>query len=228
MDIFDLINSIITDAPLYLINGFLLLLYLVGGSFPAIVSIISAGGIALTFDAEVQNLASSRSLRPGRGEMQVGGNTSQILTGIALVMWLAAQFGMGAPVPWIGAAMWMAGFVGISIVPTQRFAMLNMVRVGAVTYALTVGISRIYLLYAALVTPDQWAALVGSADAAANIIASTRGNTTTIIVWALWLIVPLGFFSMLVQQVFMNPISLTAPMATPQAVMRMLRSRGGR
>jgi hypothetical protein len=227
VDIFDLINSIIMDAPLYLVTGFLLLLYLVGGSFPAIVSIISAGGIALTFDAEVQSLASSRSLRPGRGEMQVGGNTSQILTGIALVMWLAAQFGMGAPVPWIGAAMWMAGFVGISIVPTQRFAMLNMVRVGAVTYALTVGISRIYLMYAAQVTPDQWAALVGSADAAANIIASTRGNTTTIIVWALWLIVPLGFFSMLVQQVFMNPISLTAPMATPQAVMRMLRSRGG-
>jgi hypothetical protein len=228
VDIFDLINSIITDAPLYLVNGFLLVLYLVGGSFPAIASIISAGGIALTFDAEVQGLASNRALRPGRGEMQVGGSTSQMLTGIALVMWLAAQFGMGAPVPWIGAAMWMAGFVGISIVPTQRFAMLNMVRVGVVTYALTVGISRIYLLYAAQVTPDQWAALVGSADAAANIIASTRGNTTTIIVWALWLIVPLGFFSMLVQQVFMNPISLTAPMATPQAVMRMLRSRGGR
>jgi hypothetical protein len=228
VDIFDLINSIITDAPLYLINGLLLVLYLVGGSFPAIVSIISAGGIALSFDAEVQNLAAGRTLREGRGEMRIGNSTSQVLTGVALVMWLASQFGMGAPVPWIGAAMWMAGFVGISIVPTQRFSMLNLVRVGIVTYALAVGVSRIYLLYAAQVTPDQWAALVGSADAAATIIANTRGNTTTIVVWALWMIVPLGYFSMLVQQVFMNPISLTTPMATPQAMMRALRSRGGR
>jgi hypothetical protein len=228
VDIFDLINSIITDAPLYLVNGLFLLLYAVGGSFPALVCIASAGGIAFTADAEVQNLASGRALRPGRGETKISGGTSQVLTGIALAMWLAAQFGMGAPVPWIGAVMWMAGFVGISIVPTQRFSMLNLVRVGIVTYALAVAVSRVYLLYAAQVTPDQWAALVGSADAAASIIANTRGNTTTIVVWALWMIAPLGYFSMLVQQVFMNPISLTAPMATPQAVLRSLRSRGGR
>jgi hypothetical protein len=228
VDIFELINSIIMDAPLYLINGLLLVLYLVGGAFPAIVSIVAAAGIALTADAEVQNLAGGRALRGERGAMHIGGSTSQVLTGVALFMWLIAQLGMGAPVPWIGAAMWMTGFVGISIVPTQRFSMLNLVRVGIVTYALAIGISRIYLMYAAQVTPDQWAALVGSADAAATIIANTRGNTTTIVVWALWLIVPLGYFSMLVQQVFMNPISLTAPMATPQAIMRALRSRGGR
>lgn len=227
MDIFELINSIITDAPLYLVNGLLMLLYTLGGSFAAIVSMASAAGIAFTADSEVQNLASTRAMRDGRGEIRIGMGTSQVLTGVALVMWLVAQFGMGAPVPWIGAAMWMAGFVGISIVPSQRFSMLNLVRVGVVTYALAVGISRIYLLYSVQVTPDQWAALVGSADAAASIIASTRGNTTTIIMWSLWLVVPLGYFSMLVQQVFMNPISLTAPMATPQAVLRSLRSRGG-
>lgn len=227
MEIFDLLNSLITDAPLYIVNGFLLIVYATFGAFPAIVSLVAAGGVMLTADAEVQNLASGRALRPGRGEMHINGNTAQVLTGIALALWLVAQMGMGAPVPWIGAVMWLAGFVAVSVSPSQRFSMLNMVKVGIVTYALTVGISRIYMVYATQVTPDQWAALVGSAEAAANIIASTRGNTTTIITWSLWLVVPLGYFSLLVQQVFMNPISLTAPMSTPQGMLRTLRNRGG-
>lgn len=228
MDIFDLINTFITDAPLYIVNGLLYTIYLLFGAFPAIVSIVSAGGVMWTADTEVQNLASARPLREGRGEMRINGNTAQVLTGISLTAWLMAQAGMGAPVPWIGAAMWLAGFVAISVSPTQRFSMLNVVKVGVVTYALAVGISRVYLMYASQVTPEQWAALVGSADAAATIIANTRGNTTTIVVWALWLVVPLGYFSMLVQQVFLNPVSLTMPMATPQSALRSLRSRGGR
>jgi hypothetical protein len=227
MEIFDLLNSLITDAPLYIVNGFLLIVYATFGAFPAIVSFVAAGGVMLTADTEVQSLASGRALRPGRGEMRINGNTAQVLTGIALALWLVAQMGMGAPVPWIGAVMWLAGFVAVSVSPSQRFSMLNMVKVGIVTYALTVGISRIYMVYATQVTPDQWAALVGSAEAAASIIANTRGNTTTIITWALWLVVPLGYFSLLVQQVFMNPISLTAPMATAQSTLRSLRNRGG-
>jgi hypothetical protein len=227
MEIFDLINALITDAPLYIINGFLLVLYTVFGALPAIVSIAAAGGVMLTADAEVQNLAASRALRPGRGEMRINGNTAQILTAITLAVWLLAQMGMGAPVPWIGAVMWLAGFVAVSVSPSQRFSMLNLIRVGIITYALTVGASRIYLHYAVQITPEQWAALVGSADSAASIVASTRGNMTTIVSWALWLVVPLGYFSMLVQQVFINPISLTNPFATPQGMLRSLRSRGG-
>lgn len=227
MEIFDLINALITDAPLYIINGLLLVLYTLFSALPAIVSIAAAGGVIFTADAEVQNLAASRALRPGRGEMRINGNTAQILTAITLAMWLLAQMGMGAPVPWIGAVMWLAGFVAVSVSPSQRFSMLNLIRVGIITYALTVGASRIYLLYAAQITPEQWAALVGSADSAASIVANTRGNMTTIVSWALWLVVPLGYFSMLVQQVFINPISLTSPFATPQGMLRSLRSRGG-
>lgn len=227
MDIFDLINSVITNAPMYFLNGLLVVLYAAIGALPAIVSIVSAGGVMLTADAEVQGLATSRALRPGRGEMRINGNTAQILTGITLALWLAAQFGMGAPVPWIGAAMWISGFIAISVSPTQRFSMLNLVRVGIITYALTVGAGRIYLVYTAQVTPEQWAALVGSAETAANIVANTQGNMTTIVSWALWLVVPLGYFTMLVQQVFMNPVSLSNPMATAQDTLRSLRSRGG-
>lgn len=228
MELFDLLNRLILDAPVYIINGLLVLLYAAAGSFPALTSIAVAGGMMLTADAGVQNLASSRPLRPGRGEFQIKANTSQTLTGIALALWLAAQLNMGAPVPWIGAAMWLAGLIAILVSPSQRFSLLNGVKTGIVTYALAVIVSRIYMVYTSQISPEQWAALVGSADAAANIIANTRGNTTTIILWALWLVIPLGYFSMLAQQVFMNPVSLTTPLATAEGAIRALRNRGGR
>ncbi len=34
-------------------------------------------------------------------------HTAQMITGVALLFWIASQWGMGAPVPWIGAAMWV-------------------------------------------------------------------------------------------------------------------------
>ena len=56
-------------------------------------------------------------------------------------------------------------------------------------------------------------------------IASTRGNVTTILLWALWLVVPLGYFSMLVQQIFINPMSIINPLAGFQDILRALRVR---
>jgi len=60
------------------------------------------------------------------------------------------------------------------------------------------------------------------------VLASTRGNMTTILLWALWLIVPLGYFSMLVQQFFINPMSIVNPLAGAQDLLRALRVRGPR
>jgi len=57
------------------------------------------------------------------------------------------------------------------------------------------------------------------------VIANTRSNVTTILLWALWLIVPLGYFSMLVQQVFTNPMSMVNPLAGAQDLLRALRVR---
>jgi hypothetical protein len=48
---------------------------------------------------------------------------------------------------------------------------------------------------------------------------------TTILLWALWLIIPLGYFSMLVQQIFINPMSITNPLAGFQDILRALRVR---
>ena len=57
------------------------------------------------------------------------------------------------------------------------------------------------------------------------IIANTKGNVTTIILWALWLVAPLGYFSLLVQQLFVNPMNLVSPLAGAQDVLKRIRER---
>jgi hypothetical protein len=83
----------------------------------------------------------------------------------------------------------------------------------------------LYLTYTAQLTPEQWSALIGSTESASMVIASTRGNVTTIILWALWLVIPLGYFAMLLQQVFINPISLSTPLASAQELIERYRVR---
>jgi len=121
--------------------------------------------------------------------------------------------------------MWVGGLLAVLALSAQRFNLLWYVKAGIAIYALAVIGSRIYLNYTAHLTPQQWAALIGSSESAASVIASTRGNVTTILLWALWLVVPLGYFSMLVQQVFINPMSVVNPLAGAQDLLRALRVR---
>ena len=240
------LTNILVDGLTYVANGSLLLVYLLVGNLPAIMSLASAGFIFLVLDSEVQRRAGFRPLRGGpmgqpdlperRGmlaqamtDQRSAGpqpRTAQILTGIVFALWLIAQTGMAAPVPWIGAVMWLVGVIVLLVMPDhQRFNQLWFVKTGLAVYALLVIGSRIYLGYATQLSPEQWAGIIGSAESASAIIASTKGNVTTIILWALWLVAPLGYFSLLVQQVFVNPMNLVSPLAGAQDVLKRIRER---
>ena len=225
---FEQINAFILDIPVYTINGLLWLLYGLAGSLAALVSAGAATVLGLVVDQAVQQLSSSRPLRQGRGESQPATRTAQILTTGVLALWLGAQWGMGAPVPWIGAAMWLFGLGAVLISPAQRFNLLWFVKSGVAVYALAVIGSRLYLNMTQNVSPEDWASMVGTAQTAVNVVSNTRGNITTVIVWALWLVIPLGYFSMLVQKLFLNPVSLINPLSSYADMLAMLRDRGGR
>ncbi len=225
MNLLDQISLLLMDLPVYAANGVLVLLYWIIGNTPAIISLACALVMALLPDAEIQHRAGFRPRRSGRGSDGVLPRTAQVMTAIVLSAWLAAQWNMGAPVPWIGASMWVAGLAAVLALSAQRFNLVWYVKAGVAMYALAVIGSRIYLAYTAHLTPEQWAALIGSSESAAVVIAGTRGNVTTIILWALWLVVPMGYFSMLVQQVFVNPMSIVSPLAGAQDVLRSLRVR---
>lgn len=237
----DLLNYI-NIGLIWITNGIFSLVYLLAKAFPALVSIASGLLIIFTLDRDVQSRANFKPSRSGPlGNNQDYSNrrevfhqsstsstprTAQILTIIVLALWVIAQTGMAAPVPWIGASMWLVGTLVLFVMPQhQRYNILWFVKTGLAVYAILVIGSRIYLSYTAQLTGDQWASIIGSAESAAKIIANTRGNTTTIITWALWLIAPLGFFSLLVQQLFVNPMNLVSPLAGAQDVLTRIRQR---
>ncbi len=225
---FDQINAFILDLPIYLLNGMLWLVYALAGSLAALVSAGAATVMALVVDRAVQQLSGSRPLRQGRGESLPITRTAQILTAGVFLIWFGAQAGMGAPVPWIGAAMWLFGIGAILISPAQRYNLLWFVKSGVAVYALAVIGSRLYLNMTSDVSPEAWASMLGTAQTAVNVVANTRGNVTTVIVWALWLVIPLGYFSLLVQKLFQNPVSLVNPLSSYADMLAMLRDRGGR
>jgi hypothetical protein len=226
-DYFYLFSRFLEALPIYLLNGLLATLYWLADSGAALVSIACAAGIAIWMDAGAQNRANFRPARSGRQgqNTSLDARTAQIITGVAVLFWIASQWGMGAPVPWIGASMWGFGFLVLLLVRQQETTTLWNVKAGILIYALAVLGSRLYLAYTAQLSPEQWAALIGTTESAATVIANTRSNVTTIILWALWLVIPLGYFAMLLQQALLNPWSLVNPLANATEIIQRYRTR---
>ncbi len=225
IDYFVVFGDFLIALPTYLLNGILACLYWLGENGAAFLSILSAGFIIHFADRTVQSRAAFRPGRAGREAFPQDTPAAQITTGIILALWIASQWGMGAPVPWLGAAMWLAGTIIVSLIHSQETTLLWNVKSGIAIYALAVIGSRLYLRYTSELSPDQWAALIGTSENAAAVISNTRGNVTTIILWALWLVIPLGYFAMLLQQVLINPLSLVHPLAGASELINRYRTR---
>ena len=224
-DYFVVFGDFLAALPTYLLNGVLATVYWLGESGAALVSILCAGLIIRFVDQRVQSRAAFRPGRSGREAATPDLYTAQITTAIILVLWVISQWGMGAPVPWLGAAMWIAGTIILLLVHMQEHTLLWNMKSGIASYSLAVIGSRLYLAYTAQLSADQWAALIGTSESASAVIANTRGNVTTIILWALWLVIPLGYFAMLLQQVLINPMSLVNPLAGASELINRYRTR---
>ena len=224
-DYFVVFGDFLAALPTYLLNGVLATVYWLGESGAALVSILCAWLIIRFVDQRVQSRAVFRPGRSGREATTPDLYTAQITTAIILVLWVISQWGMGAPVPWLGAAMWIAGTIILLLVHMQEHTLLWNMKSGIAIYSLAVIGSRLYLAYTAQLSADQWAALIGTSESASAVIANTRGNVTTIILWALWLVIPLGYFAMLLQQVLINPMSLVNPLAGASELINRYRTR---
>lgn len=218
-------GDFISALPTYLFNGILATIYWMGEEGAALVSLVCAGLIIRLVDSRVQSRAVFRPGRGGREAVAPEPYTAQITTGIVALLWVISQWGMGAPVPWIGAAMWMVGTIIILFIRMQEHTLIWNVKSGISIYALAIIGSRLYLAYTNQLSSEQWASLIGSSETAASVIANTRGNVTTIILWALWLVIPLGYFAMLLQQVLINPMSLVNPLAGANELIERYRTR---
>ena len=224
-DYFVVFGNFLASIPTYLLNGILETLYWSCELGAALVSILCAVIIIRIVDRRQQSRASFRPGRSGREAVVPDLNTAQVTTAVVLILWVIGQLGMGTPVPWLGAAMWTAGTIILLLVRIQENTLSWNVKSGIAIYSLAVLGSRLYLSYTAQLRADQWAALIGTSASAAAVIANTRGNVTTIILWALWLVIPLGYFAMLLQQVLINPMSLVNPLAGASELIQRYRTR---
>jgi hypothetical protein len=224
-DYFIVFGNFLSALPAYLLNGVLATVYWLAEVGAALVSILCACLIMRLVDRRVQSRAAFRPGRSGREASTPDLYTAQIITAIVLVMWVISQWGMGAPVPWLGAAMWLTGSSIVLVVHMQEHTLLWNMKSGIAIYSLAIIGSRLYLAYTAQLSADQWAALIGTTESATAVIANTRGNVTTIILWALWLVIPLGYFAMLLQQVLINPMSLVNPLSGASELIRRYRTR---
>jgi len=134
MNELDRIGLLLTDLPIYLANGALVILYWLAAHMPALTSLVCALLMAWLPDAEIQQRAGFRPRRSERGSTNESSGkmprTAQVMTGMVLVAWIIAPWDMGAPVPWIGAAMWAAGLAAILALPAQPFNPLWYVKAG--------------------------------------------------------------------------------------------------
>ena len=225
MNLLDQLGILLANLPVYLANGLLILLYAILSNFAAIISAGCAGVIGWRFDQPARQAAGFIPQRTngmaGAGFPERAAPLGLIMTGSAFGLWLLAQALIREPVAWIGAGMWTLGLAAATLSEShQRDNTLWFIKSGVILYSLAVIASRIYLNYTAQLSPEQWAGLLGSTDTAAAVIAYTRSNVTTIVLWAVWLVIPLGYFSMLIQQLLVMPRSLLTPHGDVRRMMR--------
>ena len=129
-------------------------------------------------------------------------------------MVLLAAFFAPPPVPFLLAGMTL---VGVGAVQMDRFSpeMLRWRVVGALAlYAAAALAYLVYGWYLAGVDAAAWAAAIGDQDEAQMTLSQGRSFLNTLATWGLWLILPLGYLSLLVQGVLAHPPLATQPAET--------------
>ena len=183
----------------YEVNGFLALIYVLWEHAAAIVTAGAMGYLILTAP-EVQRLW---------------------ITVTAVMAVLAALF-TPPPVPLIMAVMALAGSIAVW---RDNFNPDNLrwrATGGLALYALAALGYLAYSRYLDGVDAMTWAKTLGGEGQAAAALAQGRAFVNTLATWGLWLIIPLGFFSLLAQSMFVHP---PGPQG-PGEVITTIRTRG--
>jgi hypothetical protein len=134
---------------------------------------------------------------------------------------LLASLLVPPPIPLIILVMAWAGVAAIKVDKFNPDSLRWRVVGGLALYAVAALGWTAYSAYVAGLSGEQWGALF-AADEAAATIAQGRSFLSTISVWGLWIIVPLGYFSLLLQGIFVH-----APLAaSPEKIIQTVRARG--
>ena len=145
------------------------------------------------------------------------------ITGVALLSTLAA-FLSPAPIPFLLAGMAMAAIVGVGLERFNPDALRWRVAGALALYACAVLAHLAYGAYLDGLDARAWAEAIGGQAEAQQMLSQGRAFLNTLATWGLWLILPLGYLSLLVQGVLAHP-PLTAQPADTIAAVRTRRER---
>lgn len=182
-------------AAIYELNGLLVLLYVL---WENVAGLLTAGACVMLLIKAPE------------------GQRIWILAVTLLV--IVTAFVAPAPVPVLLAGMSIAGTLAVML---DRFSpdTLRWRAVGAL--ALYAGAALAYMLYGRYlegVDATAWAEAIGGQQEAQATLSQGRSFLNTLATWGLWLILPLGYLSLLVQGVLAHPPVGTRPAETISAV----------
>lgn len=143
------------------------------------------------------------------------------LLAIGMIVILAA-FLAPAPMPVLLAAMTLSGALAVAVDRFNPDALRWRAAGGLALYALAAIAYLAYGRYLNALDAAAWAEALGGQGEAAQALAQGRAFISTLATWGLWLILPLGYLSLLAQGVLVHP-----PLpATPEQVITAVRTRG--
>jgi hypothetical protein len=178
----DAIKESFSHLLIYEVNGFLALMYVL---WEHISAIITAG--AMTY-------------------LILGAPSAQRtwITATAILAILAALF-TPPPVPLIMAVMALAGAIAVWRDTFNPENLRWRITGGLALYALAALGYLAYSHYLDGVDAMTWAKTLGGEGQAAAALAQGRAFVNTLATWGLWLIIPLGYFSLLAQSMVVHP-----------------------
>ena len=217
-------NKGLADALVVWANGWLSTAYWTWDNAALILTVAIAAIIMARYDREVRRTAGERTKRYDRGVVVAASRRSQYETITVLVMWALAASVMAPPIPFVGLWMWLAFLVALRLIPQEREQILFRQKVMIGIYALGLIAFRVVTAY----TFDavQLSTMLGGDADTAGLFASVRGSITPYLILVLWVMYPLGYFSLIAQRFAVNRGSLTRPGKTVAQTLQDLRTRG--
>lgn len=137
------------------------------------------------------------------------------------VLALGAAAVVPPPVPLLLTLLASAGALAVRLDHFNPKALRWRACGGLALYALAALGFTGYAAYTSRIDSSAWAGIVAGGESAA-IIGQGRAFLSTLAVWGLWVILPVGYLALLLQGIFVHPPTS----ASPAALIHAVRSRG--
>lgn len=176
----DEVLQILQDGGVYVLNGVLQVVYFIVDHGPVLIGLGCAALVAGVFDRWIVMLAVTTPARQGQSAPRRVNRRPYLRTLITCGIWLVAVSAYPAPVPQLGAAMWVATVVVVLLLPTERAPVLSACKNIILTYACALLGFLWYVNTTAAASPREWAAIIGGVGAAQDTLAQNQSLVLTI------------------------------------------------